>query len=111
LGAEIIVSARIALNGLSPEDVAVQVLMGRVDAQGEIKNPVVIPMQSSGKDGSGVDLFQAVVKPSTRTGLHGYSVRVLPQHLDLVSSFLPELILWSESPDDVSIKEGASAGG
>jgi starch phosphorylase len=98
LGDQIVVSARVDLNTLSPEDVTVQVVMGWVDADGDIKNPVVIPMQSSGKDESGANLFRAVVKPSTRTGLHGYSIRVLPQHPDLISSFLPKLIAWASSP-------------
>jgi starch phosphorylase len=95
LADQIVVSARVALSSLGPEDVAVQVVMGLVDAHGEIKNPEVIPMQSSGRDGSGMELFQAVLKPSTKTGLHGYSIRVLPQHPDLISSFLPGLIAWA----------------
>jgi len=93
LGERIVVSARIALNALTPEDVAVQVLMGQVDAEGEIKNSVVIPMQPTGRDSSEIDLFEAVIKPTMRTGLHGYSIRVLPQHPDLISSFVPELIV------------------
>ena len=95
LGERIVVSARIALNALTPEDVVVQVLMGQVDAEGEIKNSVVIPMRSTGRDSSGIDLFEAVIKPTMRTGLHGYSIRVLPQHPDLISSFVPELIVWA----------------
>ena len=98
LGDQIVVSARVALNALAPEDVTVQVVMGWVDADGKIKNPVVIPMQLAVTDGSGVGIFRAIVKPSTRTGLHGYSIRVLPQHPDLISSFLPELIAWASSP-------------
>lgn len=98
LGDQIVVAARVALHTLAPADVAVQVVMGLVDADGAIKNPVVIPMRSSGRDSSGVDLFEAVVKPSTRTGLHGYSIRVLPHHPDLISPFLPELIAWASAP-------------
>jgi starch phosphorylase len=95
LGDQILVSARVALNHLTPEDVAVQVVSGSIDASGEITNPVTIPMQPSERDGSGGDLFQAVLKPSTKTGLHGYSIRVLPRHPDLISSFLPGLITWT----------------
>ena len=98
LGDEIVVSARVTLNALAPEDVAVQVLLGQVDAEGRVKNPEVIPMEPSGKDGSGVTLFRAVVKPTDRTGLHGYSIRALPHHHDLISPFVPELILWADSP-------------
>ena len=95
LGEQILVSARVRLNDLSPEDVAVQVVSGSIDANGEITTPETIPMQPSGKDGSGSDLFQAVWKPSTKTGLHGYSIRVLPRHPDSISSFLPGLITWT----------------
>jgi glycogen phosphorylase len=94
LGEQILVSARVALNDLTPEDVAVQIVSGSIDASGEITNPGTIPMQPTGKDGSG-DLFQAVWKPSTKTGLHGYAIRVLPRHADLISSFLPGLITWA----------------
>jgi starch phosphorylase len=96
LGDQILVSARVMLNTLTSDDVAVQVVSGAVDASGEITNPLIVAMQPAGKDGS-VDLFQAVLKPSTKTGLHGYSVRVLPRHPDLVSPFRPGLITWTES--------------
>ena len=96
LGDQIQLSARVALNGLTPEDVAVEVVSGSIDAGGEITNPGRILMQPAGKDGSGSDLFQAVLKPSTKTGLHGYSIRVLPRHPDLISSFLPGLITWTD---------------
>jgi glycogen phosphorylase len=96
LGEQVLVSARVALNDLTPEDVAVQVVSGSIDASGEITNPVTIPMQPSGRDGSGSQLFEAVLKPSAKTGLHGYSVRVLPKHPDLITSFLPGLVTWTD---------------
>jgi starch phosphorylase len=95
LGEQLQVSARVALNNLTPDDVLVQVVSGSIDASGEITNPVAIAMQPSGKDDSGRDLFQAVFQPSAKTGLHGYSIRVLPRHQDLISSFLPGLITWT----------------
>jgi glycogen phosphorylase len=95
LGEQVLVSARVALNDLAPEDVAVQAVSGSIDAGGDITNPVMIPMHASGKDGSGAHLFEAVLKPSTKTGLHGYSIRVLPRHPDLISPFLPGLITWT----------------
>ena len=98
LGDHVLVSARVALNGLTAEDVAIQVVSGSVDAAGEITNPVTIAMQPSGRDDSSSELFQAVLKPSAKTGLHGYSIRVLPKHPDLISSFLPGLITWTAPP-------------
>jgi glycogen phosphorylase len=95
LGDQIQLSARVALNALTPEDVSVEVVSGAIDAGGEILNPGTIPMQPKGKDGSGADLFQAVLTPSTQTGMHGYSIRILPRHPDLISPFLPGLITWT----------------
>jgi starch phosphorylase len=88
----------VALNGLTPEDVAVQAVLGSVDAGGEIRNPVTIEMLPSGRDDSGSELFQTVVKVSAKTGLYGYSIRVLPKHPDLINSFLPGLITWTLPP-------------
>lgn len=96
LGEQILVSARVALDDLTAEDVAVQVVSGSIDASGEITNPGTIAMRHAGKDGSGGDLFQAVLKPSTKTGLHGYSIRVIPRHPDLISPFVPGLITWAD---------------
>jgi starch phosphorylase len=94
LGDQIQLSARVALNDLSSEDVLVQVVAGSIDAAGAIMNPVTIPMEPSGRDGS-AEVFQAALRPSTKTGLHGYSIRILPKHPDLISPFLPGLITWA----------------
>src|ERR1017187_3715732 len=96
LGEQILVAARVALNDLTAEEVAVRVVSGSIDASGEITNPGTIAMRHAGKDGSGGDLFQAVLKPSTKTGLHGYSIRVIPRHPDLISPFVPGLITWAD---------------
>lgn len=100
LGQEVLVSARVTLNSLSPQDVTVQVLTGLVDADGSLQDPVVIPMQLSEQQPSGTYLFQAVIQPTARSGLHGYAIRILPNHPDSLSPFLPGLIKWatSESP-------------
>jgi starch phosphorylase len=98
LGDEVVVSAKVMLNSLSPDDVEVQVLTGLVDADGNVKNPVVIPMQSSERDAAGACLFQTVVQLSARSGLHGYAIRILPKHADSISPFLPGLVKWAQAP-------------
>jgi len=95
LGDEVSVSARVTLNGLAPEDVAVQALTGLVGVTGEIKNPVIVPMVPSAQDSSGNYLYQGVIQTSARSGLHGYAIRVLPKHIDAVSPYLPGLIKWA----------------
>jgi starch phosphorylase len=96
LGDEVLVSAKVTLNSLSPEDVEVQVLTGLVDANGELKDPIVIPMRLSEQVAGGTYLFQTVVQPSARSGLHGYAIRLLPKHADSASAFLPGLIKWAQ---------------
>jgi glycogen phosphorylase len=102
LGDEISVSARVALNGLAPADVAVQVLTGLVCVTGEIKNPAIVPMLPSGQDSAGNFLYKSVVQTSARSGLHGYAIRVLPKHIDAVSPYLPGLIKWAPASSVVA---------
>ena len=102
LGEEVLVSAKVTLNSLSPDDVEVQVLTGLVDADGNLKDPVVIPMRPSERDAAGTYLFQAVVQPSARSGLHGYAIRLLPKHADSISPFLPGLIKWAQASSPVA---------
>jgi starch phosphorylase len=97
LGEEVLVSAKVTLNSLSPEDVAVQVLTGLVDAEGNLKDPVVIPMRLSEREASGAYLFQTVVQPSARSGLHGYAIRLLPKYADSINPFLPGPIKWAQA--------------
>src|SRR5579863_4185251 len=97
LGEEVLVSAKVTLNSLSPEEVEVQVLTGLVDSEGNLKDPIVIPMRLSERDNSGAYLFQTVVQPSARSGLHGYAIRLLPKHADSVSPFLPGLVKWAQA--------------
>ena len=94
-------SAKVTLNSLTPEDVEVQVLTGLVDAEGNLKDPIVTPMRPSERDAAGSYLFQTVVQPSARSGLHGYAIRLLPKHADSISPFLPGLIKWAQASSPV----------
>lgn len=51
--------------------------------------------------GPGRHLFQAEAVPCQMSGLHGLTVRVLPQHPDLPVPFLPGLIAWA-GPESVA---------
>src|SRR5579872_312309 len=102
LGEEVLVSAKVTLNTLSPDEVSVEVLAGLVDADNNLKDPVVLPMHLCERDPSGSYLFQAVVRPSARSGLHGYAIRVLPRHADSIRPYLPGLIKWAQAPAPVA---------
>jgi len=95
VGATTRVSARVSLGALTPEDVQVQLYLGRLDPTGEIADAQAIPMNPAGRDERGRHLFEATAVPCCRSGLHGYTVRVLPHHPDLTQRFLPGLITWA----------------
>ena len=95
LRAEFQAQARVRLGSLGPEDVSVQLYLGRVDADDEIVGARAEPMRAIGPAGDGAFLFQTAGVTCEQSGLHGYTVRVLPHHPDLVSGFLPGLIAWA----------------
>ncbi len=95
VGGEFPVQARVHLGTLTPDDVAVEFYMGQVDAGGEIVEADATPMQPIGPEGEGSYLFEASAITCRRSGLHGYTVRVLPRHPDLVTRFLPGFIVWA----------------
>jgi glycogen phosphorylase len=94
LGNEIAVSAVVFLDSLTPDDVLVQIVSGRVDAHGEIRSPEITPMQFSATEGNGCYRFHAPLHPA-KSGFFGYAVRILPHHADAVSPFMPGLVTWA----------------
>jgi starch phosphorylase len=96
VGMSIRVQARIRLGVLTPDDVTVELYLGRVDASGEIVEAAATPMQPIGPDGEGRHLFEASAVSCDKSGLHGYTVRVLPHHPDMSTPFLPGLIVWAQ---------------
>ncbi|MFQ6059490.1 MAG: glycosyltransferase family 1 protein, partial [Anaerolineae bacterium] len=95
VGDEVHARARVHLGVLTPDDVRVELYLGRVDAEGEIVEAEATPMQPVGPDGEGNYRFEVGAVPCRKSGLHGYTVRVLPHHPDLPTPFLPGLIVWA----------------
>ncbi len=79
---------------LTPDEVAVELYVGRVDAAGHLEDPQIAPMQVIGRD-DGAYLFENASVSCRTSGVHGYTVRVLPDHDDLNSRFVPGLITWA----------------
>jgi starch phosphorylase len=93
--------ARIRLGALAPEDVAVELYVGRLDPSAEIVDAESTLMKPVLREPDGRFLFEAAGVPCMRSGLHGFTVRVRPSHPDLAASggqipFLPGLIAWAE---------------
>jgi len=78
LGAPLTMRAQVELSGLSPGDVTVQAVYGRVDDLEQLHDMTTSPMRFEGSDGDQHSYVGEV--PLTRSGPFGYTVRVLPAH-------------------------------
>jgi starch phosphorylase len=90
-------SARVHFGDLTPEDVMVELYLGRVNADREIIEPEITRMRPVESRDEGGYVFEASAAPCRKSGRHGYTVRVLPHHPDIVDPFLLELIVWTGS--------------
>lgn len=95
VGSEFSVNAEVRLGELTPDDVAVELYWGAVDANGEIQEGERVAMKMEKHTKGGASIYKAQAVTSLGSGLYGYTVRVLPHHPDLVSPFLPGLITWA----------------
>jgi glycogen phosphorylase len=102
LGASLTVRVRVALGALTPEEVEVQAVAGRVDESDAIagEDAVRVALKpGTGPDLEGRWLYEGPLALD-RTGSFGYTVRVLPAHPLLSSP--AELGLAAAPPDDVA---------
>jgi starch phosphorylase len=95
VGSRIRVRAWIQLGPISPGEVSVELYLGRLNSTGEISKGVPLPMEPAGQTPEGLHVFEASGVSCLESGLHGYTVRILPFHPDEARSFLPGLIAWA----------------
>ena len=89
------VQAEVTLGSLSPEDVQVQLYLGRVANQGEIVDATVLPMDQVKSNGSS-HLYEVADVTSTKSGSMGYTVRVLPKRAEQPVLQASNLIKWAQ---------------
>jgi len=94
VGANLQVRASVRLGDISPDDVDVQLYTGPVDGQTNIRNAQNITMACAHSNGQGIHLYTGSI-PCTSSGLHGYSLRVLPKNPDMVNPYQLGLIVWA----------------
>jgi starch phosphorylase len=96
VGMELPVRARVRLGALKPSDVSVQLYDGPVDADGQITRgqSVEMAVSPSGAVREGTYTYEGHI-PCRSSGLHGYSIRVVPAHSDLSNPFEPGLVAWA----------------
>ncbi|MEW2519095.1 glycosyltransferase family 1 protein [Actinacidiphila alni] len=104
LGATLTLRVEVALGGLDPTDVDVQLLSGRVDAADRLADPTVTSLKPTARaDVSGRYHYEGPLTLD-RTGPFGYTIRVLPTHPLLATP--AELGLVAVPPET----EGMTAG-
>ncbi|HKQ50160.1 MAG TPA: alpha-glucan family phosphorylase [Phycisphaerae bacterium] len=94
VGSTVSVRARVHLGDVKPDDVAVELYHGRVDAHGHLVEGASEAMSCRDHIENGTYWFNGEV-PCHRSGQHGYAVRIVPRHPDLTHRFDTGLILWS----------------
>ncbi|MGW2421919.1 glycosyltransferase family 1 protein [Streptomyces sp. NPDC001709] len=98
LGTTVGLRVRVALGSLTPDDVEVQAVSGRVDAEDRITDATVVPLKPTGTpDLEGRLLYEGPLALD-RTGPYGYTVRILPSHRLLASA--AELGLVAVPPEE-----------
>ncbi|MFH8570908.1 alpha-glucan family phosphorylase [Streptomyces sp. NPDC017993] len=92
LGATLALRVRVTLGELTPGDVEVQVVSGRVDGSDRITDATALPLKpTAGPDLAGCLLYEGPLALD-RTGSFGYTVRILPAHRLLASGTEPGLV-------------------
>ena len=93
-GRPVTVRAAIDLAGLTPEDVRVEVVVGRVGTDGSLEDTEVLVLPPVEQNGS-VAVFGKEIVPE-RTGKLGYALRVSPNHCeDPLTRPCTSLLKWS----------------
>jgi starch phosphorylase len=95
VGANFQARARVRLGPLLPEDVSVELYLGRLNPAGEFAEPASIRMQSAGPAANREFWFEATAS-CAHSGKYGFTVRVRPNHPNLTVPFLPGLICWAD---------------
>ena len=94
-GRPVAVRTAIDLAGLTPDDVRVEAVLGRVDSNGHLQETEVMVIPSVEQQGS-VAVFAKDVVPE-RTGRLGYALRVSPNHFDdPLTRPCSSLLKWSQ---------------
>ena len=98
VGSQVQVQAQVHLGHLEPQDVTVQIYYGHVDSYGHIRDGQIAEMTY--EDGTMNEQHVATFAgniPCRVSGRHGYALRILPRHQDLVEPYESGLILWESS--------------
>ena len=84
----------VQLNGLSPQDVTVEALIGRPGPQGAFSRRARhYPLSTRGENDTGEMLYAIDLTPES-CGKLEYRIRIFPSHPDLIHRFETGLMIW-----------------
>jgi len=97
-GRAVPIRAAVDLAGLKPEDVRVEVVIGRVGASGQLEETEVMILPPVAQSGD-VVVFEKEIVPR-QTGRMGYALRITPNHYgDPLTRPCSALLKWGTDPD------------
>ncbi|MCD6395395.1 MAG: alpha-glucan family phosphorylase [Planctomycetes bacterium] len=97
VGSQLHVVAEVKMGRLSPDDIAVEIYHGKVDSAGEITSGEVVRMEfASCDEAEKICTFNGAI-PCRISGQHGFAIRVMPKHADLLEPYEPGMILWEST--------------
>ena len=95
VGRPVNVKAHVYLGSLPPEDVEVQLYHGHLDPDGQLTAGSYVNMKWVGPgNAAGSHTYTAQIA-NVRTGMTGYTVRVLPRHGDIIDGRELALVRWA----------------
>jgi starch phosphorylase len=86
-------AAEVSLGEIAPDEVAVEVYFGPLDAQRAIVEPLTARLRLEASQGSGLHRYVGTI-PCDRSGMLGYAVRVRPAHPDANNLLATGLMTW-----------------
>ena len=92
VGDKVSVDAVIKLGGLKPEDVSVQIYYGKLNDARQIVKGLTRELES-GDSKDGIFVYKGSFQ-CDKSGRHGYSLRIIPHHADLVNPIMMGLVHW-----------------
>ena len=94
VGDPLTVKAEINLGSLTPEDVLVEMFVGKLDEKRTIRNGTSVLMNVAEDKGNGRFVYEGCCR-CIASGSHGLGVRLIPHHEDLASKYEMAMILWA----------------
>ncbi len=94
VGHDVTVQAMVDLGGLKPEDVMIELYYGSLDEDGQLNDGQALGMEQTGNNSENLIEYTAQM-PCSRSGMTGYTVRVLPSHEMMHDPREMALIRWA----------------